>query len=247
MSNLQSSVGVEPIIIANKRIHAPYNSKNDVLQVQKLLNKSFSKSPGFIKLKEDGTCGKKTISAIKQFQTAFVKGIYADGLVEKSGRTYQTLTNTSTTSENPTITAFLKKHSETARSVAKKWGIPASVLLAQAAHESGWGRHVKDNAFFGIKGKSPTGNSVTFKTSEYVEGKKTSLNDSFIAYKNFEEAADDYGRFLTSNARYKRCFSTTNAEQFVRELASAGYATDPRYAEKILNTINKNGLTKYDQ
>lgn len=247
MQNIQSSVGTEPSNTAAKRIHAPFNLKNDVATIQKLLNKSLSTKPGFIRLKEDGVCGKKTISAIKQFQTTFVKGIYADGLVEKRGRTYQTLTSTASTSTNPTIVTFLNQHSETARTVAKKWGIPASVLLAQAAHESGWGRHVKDNAFFGIKGKSPTGNSVTFKTSEYVDGKKTSVNDSFRAYKNFEEAADDYGRFLTKNSRYKPCFKTTTAEQFVQALASAGYATDPRYAEKILNIINKNGLTKYDQ
>ena len=123
-----------------------------------------------------------------------------------------------------------------------------SVLLAQAAHESAWGRHVKSNAYFGIKGKSPSGASTSFKTHEVVGGKSVTITDSFRAYKDFAEAADDYGRFLSQNPRYKACFShTKDPGKFVDALAGAGYATDPDYASKIKNIIRRYGLTDYDQ
>ncbi|MFG1173020.1 glucosaminidase domain-containing protein [Erwiniaceae bacterium CAU 1747] len=51
--------------------------------------------------------------------------------------------------------------------------IPVSVTLAQSAQETGWGKSVKNNAYFGIKGKSPEGNTTSFTTSEYIDGKKS--------------------------------------------------------------------------
>lgn len=246
MKRLKSSIGIEPINLANKRIHSPYNQKDDVLYVQQLLNKCFRHQLGFSPLKEDGICGKKTIAAIKQFQMAHVKGIRSDGLIEKNGSTYTALLDISRSSASVNVNQFLRMYGDIARTTGRKWKIPASVLLAQAAHESGWGRHVKNNAFFGIKGKSSSGDSVAFKTTEFMDGKKISTTGSFRAYRNFEEAADDYGRFLSENPRYKKCFVATDATQFVQALVAAGYATDPKYAEKILNVINKNGLAKYD-
>ncbi len=53
-----------------------------------------------------------------------------------------------------------------AAKVKEQWGIPVSVRIAQAAIECGWGKHVKGNAYFGIKGKSPKGASTTFATTE---------------------------------------------------------------------------------
>jgi type VI secretion system secreted protein VgrG len=142
---------------------------------------------------------------------------------------------------------FLNRYGNAAKAAAKKWKIPPSVLLAQAAHETGWGRHVKNNAFFGIKGKSPEGKSTSFKTTEFVDGKTKLTEDTFRAYANFDEAADDYGRFLSQNPRYKKCFSgSLTPENFVENLSNAGYATDPNYEKKIVSLIKKNGLKTYD-
>lgn len=112
----------------------------------------------------------------------------------------------------------------------------------------GWGKHVKGNAYFGIKGKSASGNSIDFATSEVIDSKKIAIKDTFRAYKNFAEAADDYGRFLNENTRYRKCFEhQKDPYQFVKTLADAGYATDPDYAKKIANIIRKYELTKYDR
>lgn len=132
------------------------------------------------------------------------------------------------------VQAFLDMAGSKARIVNNKWGIPASVLLAQSAIESGWGRAVKDNAYFGIKGKSPSGESTAFKTTEVINGKEIKINDSFRAYVDYEESADDYGRFLNENPRYSKDFDfKNNPKMFAKEVASANYATDPNYEKNL--------------
>ena len=143
---------------------------------------------------------------------------------------------------------FLDMASEAAMSTASKWGIPASVLLAQSALESGWGLHVKNNAYFGIKGKSPSGNSVSFGTTEVINGKVIHINDTFRAYADYAESADDYGRFLSSNKRYKPAFlHTEQPNEFITEVASAGYATDTNYAPKLIHLMERYDLYEFDK
>lgn len=141
---------------------------------------------------------------------------------------------------------FIQKIAPVAQQVSRQWHVPASVLIAQAALESGWGQHVKGNAYFGIKGHAPSGATVNFATTEFVKGKKTSTHDNFRAYKDFADAANDYGRFLASNPRYAAAFKTGDADSFVDVLQKAGYATDPQYAKKLKSIIHHNKLTQYD-
>jgi flagellar protein FlgJ len=134
-----------------------------------------------------------------------------------------------------------------ARGVKATWGVPVSVCIAQAALESAWGRAVKNNAYFGIKGKSISGNSTDFTTSEFVDGQKITIQDTFRAYLDFAEAADDYGRFLSSNPRYESCFAVKGDPlRFADELQSCHYATDPNYAEKVKHIIETYGLADYE-
>ncbi|EMO5717049.1 glycoside hydrolase family 73 protein [Enterobacter bugandensis] len=143
---------------------------------------------------------------------------------------------------------FLDMASDSAEQAAAKWGVPASVLLAQSALESGWGKHVKNNAYFGIKGKSPTGNSTSFGTTEVINGKVIHIKDTFRAYADYAESADDYGRFLNENKRYKPAFiHTTEPNQFITEIAKAGYATDPDYAPKLIRLMERYDLYKFDK
>ncbi len=143
---------------------------------------------------------------------------------------------------------FLDMASDSAEQAAAKWGVPASVLLAQSALESGWGKHVKNNAYFGIKGKSPTGNSTSFGTTEVIDGKVIHIKDTFRAYADYAESADDYGRFLNENKRYKPAFiHTTEPNQFITEIAKAGYATDPDYAPKLIRLMERYDLYEFDK
>lgn len=143
---------------------------------------------------------------------------------------------------------FLDMASDSAELVSAKWGVPTSVLLAQSALESGWGKHVKNNAYFGIKGKSPTGNSTSFGTTEVINGKVIHIKDTFRAYADYAESADDYGRFLNENKRYKPAFNYTNEpNQFITEIAKAGYATDPDYAPKLIHLMERYDLYEFDK
>jgi flagellum-specific peptidoglycan hydrolase FlgJ len=227
---------------------AGINARADVKLVQQLLNRAFHDVPTFHSLSEDGRCGPRTIAAISDFQRRYLPSVKADGRVDPHGKTIAVLTEKAGKPFPAHVTSFLHTVASAAKTAAKKWNVPASVLIAQAAHESAWGRQVKGNAYFGIKGKSPTGSSTSFKTSEVVAGKSISITDSFRAYKDFSEAADDYGRFLNENSRYSGCFAfSKDPNKFVDVLAQAGYATDPDYARKIKNIIRKYWLADHDR
>ena len=74
------------------------------------------------------------------------------------------------------------------------------------------------------------------------------MSDSFRAYANFSEAAEDYGKFLTTNQRYVSAFAyTNNPSKFAEQLQVAKYATDPQYAEKLKTIISTYYLDEYDK
>lgn len=142
---------------------------------------------------------------------------------------------------------FIDMALPSAEVVSNKWGVPVSVLLAQSALESGWGKKVKNNAYFGIKGKSASGNSAAFGTTEYENGHYVSKVQTFRAYLDYSESADDYGRFLAENKRYKPAFAYKDQpEKFVHEVAAAGYATDPTYENKLVNIMRSYNFYEYD-
>lgn len=121
------------------------------------------------------------------------------------------------------------------------------MTIAQGALESGWGLKAKGNAYFGVKGKSPEGDSITFTTHENYDGQSVKIKDSFRSYDSLEQSADDYGRFLSVNKRYATAFSYPNdPEKFIHEVAKAGYATNPDYEKHIINIIRTTGIKDYD-
>ena len=136
------------------------------------------------------------------------------------------------------VVHFIGLHISDAKIVAALTGIPAEVILAQSALESNWGRSVKGNAYFGIKGKSPTGQSTTFSTHEVtLSGKRVSEIDEFRSYASYEEAADDYASLI--RRKYPTVMAyRDNPEKFAEAVARRGYATDPYYAQKLKSIIH---------
>ncbi|WP_051640453.1 glycoside hydrolase family 73 protein [Siccibacter colletis] len=142
---------------------------------------------------------------------------------------------------------FIDMALPSAKATSDKWRVPVSVLLAQSALESGWGQKVKNNAYFGIKGKSSSGNSASFGTTEYENGRYVSKVQTFRAYNGYSESADDYGRFLAENRRYRPAFEyVTQPEKFVHQVATAGYATDPTYESKLIKIMRSYDFYEYD-
>lgn len=141
---------------------------------------------------------------------------------------------------------FVQHHRAAAERVAQSSGIPASFMLGQAGHETGWGRgeiRHKDgsNSFnlFGIKaGKSWTGKVAEVTTTEYVNGRPQKTTAKFRAYDSFEESFRDYARLINDNPRYEKAREKTHsAVAYAAELQKAGYATDPQYAAKLSRAI----------
>jgi Mannosyl-glycoprotein endo-beta-N-acetylglucosaminidase/Putative peptidoglycan binding domain len=134
-----------------------------------------------------------------------------------------------------------------ARASQKATGVPASVTLAQAIIESGWGDSHMGDAwnFFGIKahGDEPF---VVVRTREVVGGKDVFINAKFRRFASMEECFREHGRFLRDNPRYAQAFQTKDAESFARAIHAAGYATDPHYSDALIGIIRDNNLTQYD-
>ena len=142
---------------------------------------------------------------------------------------------------------FIQEHQEAATRIARESGIPASFMIGQAAHETGWGRHeirMKDgsNSFnlFGIKpGANWNGKVAEVTTTEYVNGVPRKVVSKFRAYGSYEEAFRDYAKMISESPRYAKVRQQTgSAVAFASSLQKAGYATDPEYASKLSRVIN---------
>ncbi|GAA3408410.1 glycoside hydrolase family 73 protein [Paenibacillus hodogayensis] len=126
-------------------------------------------------------------------------------------------------------------------------GVLASITIAQAALESGWGMAAPGNNLFGIKG---TGQDIV--TGEYADGRFVTVKDGFRMYASWEESIIDHSRYLLANSRYRaagfweRC-AELDYRGAARALQTAGYATDPNYAGKLIALIEANYLARYDR
>ena len=130
---------------------------------------------------------------------------------------------------------------------ARKLGTSPQAILAIAALETGWGRSmIKDEQgndshnLFGIKASSADNRYARTLTTEYIEGNPQKLHANFKTYESSADAVDGFANFILSNSRYSRALEqANNPEQFLQELQVAGYATDPKYAEKAVAIMRR--------
>lgn len=126
-------------------------------------------------------------------------------------------------------------------------GIPAHMIIGQAALESGWGRHEirmpdgsSSHNLFGIKaGPDWKGKVAEVTTTEYHNGVAHKQVAKFRAYDSYAQAFNDYAKLLSNNPRYSAALQQNSASGFASAIQQAGYATDPRYAEKLAQVINQ--------
>jgi flagellar protein FlgJ len=142
--------------------------------------------------------------------------------------------------------SFVQQHEQAAAAAERTCGIPASFMLAQAGHESGWGRHEIKHAdgtsthnLFGIKANANWKGAVAeVTTTEYINGEPRRLVQRFRAYASPAESFADYAALMKSQPRYQPVLNAGNdARAFAEGLQRAGYATDPRYADKLSGAI----------
>lgn len=151
---------------------------------------------------------------------------------------------------------FLKMAVPLAQAAQRKYGVPASVTIAQAILESsndlGWGQSQlarEANNFFGIKAAhlSAPDSYVTFSTHEFVHGSLESVQAEFARYDTPAESFDAHARLLAFAPRYKPAMAKRDdPAAFALALQQCGYSTNPRYASGLLALVRAYDLEQYD-
>lgn len=152
--------------------------------------------------------------------------------------------NSNTGSTNDVVNSYVSQYKGVAMDNMKKYGIPASIILAQGILESGAGRSdlsQSANNHFGIKCHNDW-------LGESVRHDDDSRQECFRKYKNPSESYDDHANFLLGKSRYASLFDLRKDDYkgWAKGLRAAGYATDPRYPEKLISYIERYDLAQYD-
>ncbi|MBD1390834.1 flagellar assembly peptidoglycan hydrolase FlgJ [Neiella sp. HB171785] len=143
---------------------------------------------------------------------------------------------------------FVEKLLPMARKTAQALGVNPTAILAQAALETGWGQKIirnldGSNSFnlFNIKANSSwQGAKASVSTLEFENDLPVKKVAAFRSYQSLQDSFNDYENFLSNSSRYEESLSKKDdSAGFLQELQKAGYATDPRYAEKAVSVLNK--------
>ena len=155
---------------------------------------------------------------------------------------------------------FITAYAQAAVDSQKETQVPALFTLGQAGLESVWGLYVFENNFFGIKADSSwTGNKQLLRTHEILDDPEKYkarfpevlsvtptangkydyyVRDYFRSYDSPAEGFTDHGNFLVNNSRYAEAFKYADDPiKFSNEIAKAGYATAPNYAQSLASSI----------
>jgi flagellum-specific peptidoglycan hydrolase FlgJ len=144
--------------------------------------------------------------------------------------------------------AFISQVAPGAIAAQREYGVPASVTIAQAIDESGWGQSglaLRDHNLFGIKGVGPAG-SDPMPTSEYVNGQQVSLTASFRVYRSVAQSIDDHGRLLATSGYYTKSMAVRHSPDAFASSLTGVYATDPTYGQQLINLMQQYDLYRYD-
>lgn len=143
---------------------------------------------------------------------------------------------------------FVNRMLPHALQAAQSSGVPPQLMLGQAALESGWGKreiHLADGSnsynLFGIKaGANWHGKTTDVVTTEYQQGVAHKQIEKFRAYASYQDAFHDYAHLLSNNPRYAPVMQQAgDALGMAQALQKSGYATDPKYAEKLAQVMGK--------
>ena len=150
--------------------------------------------------------------------------------------------------------SFIEQLYPAAQQAAEQLGIDPKALLAQAAIETGWGKHMIHNTsgqnshnLFGIKAdRRWQGNRAIVDTIEFEQGVAAPKKAPFRVYDSFADSMQDYVSFVQQNPRYQDAIKQSDSPQvYFSELQKAGYATDPDYADKVIAVFEGEQFKQY--
>ena len=157
----------------------------------------------------------------------------------------ETIVSTSrTVVTNDVVRVYISQYKDVAMGNMRNYGIPASIILAQGILESGAGRGdlaMNANNHFGIK-------CHVGWTGDSVKHDDDAAQECFRKYDNPSESFKDHAVFLTGRSRYAKLFGFSKGDYkaWARGLRTAGYATDPKYPDKLISYIERYNLYQYD-
>ncbi|HSH71445.1 MAG TPA: flagellar assembly peptidoglycan hydrolase FlgJ [Methylophilaceae bacterium] len=175
-----------------------------------------------------------------------IKGLEQKAAPADSVQGDDKLPNTKPLSDN--AAEFQNRMAQHAEAASRATGVPAHLMLGQAALESGWGkREIKaadgtpSNNLFGIKATGNwDGKVVEATTTEYINGVKQKRVEKFRAYDSYADSFKDFANLMRNNPRYENVMSNMqNVNDYAQAMQKAGYATDPNYAAKLASVIQK--------
>jgi flagellar protein FlgJ len=196
-------------------------------------------------LRNDGnlsSINRNTISSTQKAQNEI--------LGEQSIKTFQSFK----TAAFENAQSFIEQLYPTAQKAAEQLGIDPKALLAQAAIETGWGQHMIHNTsgenshnLFGIKAdRRWQGDRAMVDTIEFEKGVAATKKAPFRVYDSFADSMQDYVVFVKQNPRYNEAVNQSQSTlNYFSELQKAGYATDPEYANKVINVFEGEQLKRY--
>ncbi|HCI1365572.1 TPA: glycoside hydrolase family 73 protein [Enterococcus faecium] len=149
---------------------------------------------------------------------------------------------------------FIERLVPHAQELQDGYGVLPSIILGQAILESNWGKSTlasKYNNLFGIKAYGDQ-KKVSLETKEFVNEEWITIQGDFKVYDSWEQSMDDHTQLFVQGvdwnpALYEKVITATNYQEAAQALQDAGYATDPGYAQKIIQVIETYQLNQYDQ
>ena len=146
--------------------------------------------------------------------------------------------------QNRYYVQYIEQYRDIAIEQMLKWKVPASITLAQGLLESAAGQSTlatQGNNHFGIKCHGWSGRTI-YRDDDLK-------NECFRAYSSAYESFEDHSKFLATGQRYKSLFSLkmTDYKGWARGLKAAGYATNPRYAQSLIDIVENYNLNQYDR
>jgi flagellar rod assembly protein/muramidase FlgJ len=145
---------------------------------------------------------------------------------------------------------FVRLLTPSALAAMETFAVPASFTIAQGALESGWGKSrlaIDGRNLFGVKADASwTGDIITMYTREFINGTYVMVEAKWRKYPNLQTCLDDHAKFFHNNSRYKDCFQFKDGKRFAKAVADAKYATDPDYANKLIDIIQSRRLDLLD-
>jgi flagellar protein FlgJ len=251
-------IGLADLIVKQMRKEEP-EDKQEKLETEDFLNRSSSADKGSIQHTHagDAPAAAKAVQPVSEYQDGAVT---ISSYPHDTSKLKQDITPITAKGESagPIRSAeqFVRQLQPYAEQAAKELGVEPKAILAQAALESGWGKSLiktrdGESSFnvFNIKAdKSWQGPQAKVSTLEFDHGVAQKVNAGFRTYGSFKESFNDYVDFIKSNPRYQQALKQAgNTQRYMHELQQAGYATDPRYAEKVMSIYQSNSMSAMDE